>query len=199
MSQFNAPRRIRSVAPAAAAAVALLATPLSALAVGETFEFRVSNILSPAQPTATVELWAHFDPVDHAFASSMLDVIASESGWSAPTGTLGWPFEPGVIVGARIEEIHVWQFHDGLHLADPSNPIRVWEAQLSASDFAPRTISLTTSTSDFAVWLHPTTSMSASRMLTFIEGAGEIVVIPAPGVGLVFAAGSLLASWRRRR
>ena len=74
---------------ALAAAVAIgLGSPAGAQTIRGGWEFRVSNAVSPSQPTATVEVWAWFDfvpGVSELFAAGIFDLVASEGAWSNVT------------------------------------------------------------------------------------------------------------------
>jgi hypothetical protein len=61
---------------AAFACVAALTTQ-RAVAQGAAWELRLSNPVSPQTPTATVEVWARFDPADPAGK-----IIGGLDGWS---------------------------------------------------------------------------------------------------------------------
>ena len=187
-------------------AAALSLAPLApAFADGERWEFRISNEISPAEPTARIELWAYFDPSDYAFARAGLDVLASEPGWVV--GSLlemgrgeGIGTTPGEIVGPNVLGIIAGQMNfSPVIAADPSNPILVWEAEFATSDFQPRTISLATQTEEFLAYLLYGVMLSESRIASLTEGSGEITVIPAPGALAVGAGAMWVACLRRRR
>ncbi|MFG0282837.1 MAG: hypothetical protein ACF8R7_00305, partial [Phycisphaerales bacterium JB039] len=153
--------------------------------------FVVSNDISPARPSATVTLYAGYDPGGYAqafaFAGAGLEVGASEPGWSSQQtlpggsgpGSDGGALAPG---GARVEGLNVNQIHfpPGGVFADPTNPLPVWQATFEVTDFSARSIDIFTETSDYFVYtdLYPSRQ---SRLDTLIEGAGVIRVIPAPG------------------
>ncbi|MFG0283905.1 MAG: hypothetical protein ACF8R7_05740 [Phycisphaerales bacterium JB039] len=178
----------------------VLPAPTHALAQSDTgLFFEAPAALSPAQPSITVRLWAEFPAADYAFASAQFDVLASEPGWSDPTLLWMGPVAttPGAIRGADVLGVHVWQLHfpSGV-LADPTNPIEVWKAQFTITDFAPRTIQLSTVAEMFRVY--PDKGSSESEQRASHEALHEIRVIPAPGaLGLGGVLG--LCAVRRRR
>ncbi len=199
-----ATRPFRQRGATIAGALALLTLPPGALADGEAFEFRVSNALSPQDPSATVEVWAHFDRQDHAFQGARFDVRAAEAGWIDGTQIeMGHGFgigaRPGDIVGPDVLGIIVGQLAWPLG-ADPSNPILVWSAEFEASDFSPREIGLASRTTAFRVFPSATLPFTTEpRLETFVEGAGTIVVIPAPGALIALVGAGLVAMRRRAR
>ncbi|MFG0283468.1 MAG: hypothetical protein ACF8R7_03515 [Phycisphaerales bacterium JB039] len=164
--------------------------------------FEAPDVLSPAQPSITVHLWAEFSPADHAFAFARFDAMASEPGWSDPTVVIHGPSTtPGVVTGPDVLGAFVGQAQWlGEIIADPSNPIELWQAEFTITDFTPRTISLATDTSQFTVYPDDRTSYGRERPSH--EAFHEIRVIPAPGAlgpGGLVGLGVLGARRRRGR
>jgi hypothetical protein len=170
------------------------------------FSFEISNTISPAHPSATVEVWAHFIEGGYAFAAAWFDVAATPD----PAGEFSDPFAVLHTLGTYDGEIgpggdtvtHIIagqvQFPVGEFVADTSNPILIWQATWSTTDFTPRTIDLSTLTQRFSLYLDYDGNNDDFYGPEFDEGAGTIKVVPSPGVaaGLVVPATLIL---RRRR
>jgi hypothetical protein len=181
-----------------ATVVATLVMSVSVQAQLNTFDIRVSNVITPSQPLAVVEVWAVWDPQYYAFASANFDMLAeSDSGdFSDPERMLTGPgsmdgiVEPG---GDRVLGIRPTQLHyppPGI-LADTSNPILAWRVVWSTSDFTPRSTALSTVTSEFDLYINDA-GVPDQFIDQFTEGAGVIHVVPSSasaGALLVLAAG----------
>ncbi|MFG0283469.1 MAG: hypothetical protein ACF8R7_03520, partial [Phycisphaerales bacterium JB039] len=197
-------KRTRAIALALGAIGATVpGAPTCALAQsGAGLFFEAPDVLSPAQPSITVRLWAEFPAADYALAGAGFDVHASEPGWSDPVDVLHVPFGgPGIVMGADVVDVAVaqWHFPGGAgYFADPGNPIEVWRAKFTITDFASRTISFSTDTEYFGVF--PWKKSPVSELRTSHEAFHEVRVIPAPGAlgpgGLV---GIAAVGARRRR
>src|SRR5262249_44762873 len=135
----------------------LVACPVSAEL---SFSFDVSNIVSPDNPSTTVEVWAHFDAGQYAFAGALWDVKAAvdKGGFSDPFTVLnsygtsdGEVSQDGDMVGHIIAgQLH---FPLGEYFADTGNPILVWKAMWSTADFKPRSVDLATATQKYFLYL----------------------------------------------
>ncbi|MFG0283973.1 MAG: hypothetical protein ACF8R7_06080, partial [Phycisphaerales bacterium JB039] len=105
---------------------------------------------------------------------------------------------PVVMTGSVISGVISGQLHlaaVGIY-ADPSNPIEIWRATFTVTDFTPRTISLTTETGQFALYPRiPETPQPRD----WHEALHEIRVIPAPGALGVLGLGGACAVRRRAR
>ncbi len=185
--------------------LAILAVAGMATAAGaQGYEFRVSNVVDMANPSATVELWASFSASDHAFAGAGLTASAGESGWVAGTplelgNGEGIGTAPGVIAGGDVTGIIAGQLHFPPPIqADVSNPIKIWQADWGTSDFTMRDVALSTTTTKFDVYVSPTTAVSESRLAGLTEGRGVIQVVPAPASLALLGLGGLAAARRRR-
>lgn len=129
-----------ATAACALSAFALLGATAPA-ASAQSWELRFSEeTLSPATPSTTVTLWASFPPTDWAVAGARLDLEASEPRWSDLSALLtGQPGQmPGEIEpdGRRVTDIRVGQLIGFGRTPDPSNPIAVWQATFTATDFS---------------------------------------------------------------
>ncbi|MFG0283717.1 MAG: hypothetical protein ACF8R7_04785 [Phycisphaerales bacterium JB039] len=181
----------------------VLPAPTCALAQSDTgLFFEAPDVLSPAQPSITVHLWAQFPAADYAFARTQLDVLASEPGWSDPMLLLHGPgATAGVITGPHVLGVFDQQLNFPPEIVpDPSNPIEIWRATFEIVDFTPRTIVLTTETVEFAVFSARSSPILEPRPSH--EAFHEIRVIPAPGAlgpGGLVGLGALGARRRRSR
>jgi hypothetical protein len=189
---------------AAAVAAGLALASAGALADGERLYFEVSNALSPGQPTATVTLWTAFDPRDYCFGAVRTEAIASDGQWSDPRlipPMIAGGASPGVVSadGLRVEGVLPGQFHFPFeYYGDPSNPIALWQAEITVTDFTPRAIMLSTETDRYMV--HPFRDQATGRDVADVaEAAAAIAVVPAPASLGVLAMGAGLAGARRRR
>ena len=156
-----------------------------------------SDIISGFDPV-TVTLSATYASSDYAFAGARLDLVADEPGWSDPELLLMGPgTSAGTISGAVVEGVIVGQLHfpPGGIFADPANPIEVWQGKFSTSDFTPRFLSISTRTTQFAVY--PDMGSPLSELRTPTE-ASVLVFVPTPGA-LPLLAITGVAAHRRRR
>ena len=195
----------RSTAILAAAAAIGPGSPARAQTIQGGWEFRVSNVVSPTQPTATVEVWAWFDfvpGVSELFIAGVFDLVASDGEWSwnfvFPLGRPDpGPFVSGSsIIGVSVGQLHIPQLG---FFGDPSNPIWIFAGEWSTTDFTPRSVSLeTVNTYNFFVAEWQTGALFEIWPAGFIPGNGAISVVPAPG-SLVVLSGALVLVRRRRR
>ena len=195
-----------SAALATAAAIGL-GSPAGAQTIRGGWEFRVSNAVSPSQPTATVEVWAWFDfvpGVSELFVSGYFDIVASEGEWSHFVFPLTSPGPGGpTINGSSLIGVNTGQFHLpflGLY-GDPSNPIHVFSADWTTSNLhTPRMVDLRTeNTLNFVVADYLTGATTQLWPGGVVAGSGMITVVPSPaGGGLAFVV-ALHCFARRRR
>lgn len=182
---------------------ACLATP-AALADGERLYFEISNDLSPSQPTAVVTLWTEFDPADYCFGATHTGVHASDGLWSDPmleplmmaAGT-----DPGTVSpdGLSVEDVIPGQFHWPRHgYGDPSNPIALWHAEITVTDFTARDIELSTLTARYIVYPEREGLVGRSAIDDLTEASAMVIVVPAPGVVVGFGMLLMIPSGRRR-
>jgi hypothetical protein len=185
--------------------IAVLGVAATPAVCQSTFFFEVSNVITPEQPSATVTLWATFDPQWFAFHRTLTDVFSEfDRGWfSDPLFLLDDPegsSNAGEVSpdGDRVSGIFVTQLHIPFnHFPDPSNPIPIWSAMWTTDDFTPRQVDLATESQSFWVW-HEDGGRFDMFGVDFAEGSGFIEVVPSPG-----GAAALLMAWamagRRRR
>jgi hypothetical protein len=168
-----------------------------------TFEFRVSNIISPDQPAAIVEVWASFDPALHEFGWAEFDVIgtADDGGFETPNVLLSHPesedgeiqFGGDSVLGIASGQIY---FPPNL-LGDDSNPIPIWRAIWTTHFFSSRTIELATVTRDYSLY-HENGLLEDFLNEFFAEGTWRIQVVPAPSGLALIALGAAIGVRRGR-
>jgi hypothetical protein len=188
---------------ARAGALSLFAA-CSAQAQLNTIDIKVSNTISPGQPSATVEAWAVWDPDQYAFWKAHFDFYSSPDpgGFSDPERLLRGPgthdgvVEPDgdAVIGTVALQLH---FPAGGIFADTSNPILMWRVTWSTSDFTPRMVDLHTATAEFALFVDDSGN-GHSFIDDFVDGSGAIQVVPSPGPAAL-VMGACLAALRRRR
>ena len=196
---------IKHSAVLATAAAIGLGSHAAAQTIQGGYEFRVSNVVSPSQPTATVEVWAWFDNVpgvSELFAAGDFDLIANEPLFVTMRCLL--PINCGItspiINGGMISDINVSQLHLPAlgFFGDPSNPLLVFEADWTTSDFTLRGVPVSTeNTTRFLVYDaagHVTELFPAG----FSPGRGMISVVPASSL-LLFPASAFAMAQRRYR
>jgi hypothetical protein len=123
------------------------------------FFFTTTNKVSLSQPETTLTLWAAFDPELYAFAGSHTSILGfpDAGGFSDPTVLLLQDYycDPGAVSpgGDSILDISFLQLHNlgGLY-AQTDNPIALWSATWSSTDFTPREVAIATQTTDFRVY-----------------------------------------------
>jgi hypothetical protein len=166
-------------------------------------EYGPSGSVNPGNPSAIVRISARFSPNDYAFAGGRFDVGASDGTWSGNTlvgpiaGSPG--VNPGVLGGSNVTGVICGQVHFPPVLpGNNSNPILLWEATWTTNDFTARSVAVTTTTARFDVYPSSTSPSSQSRLSGLVEGAGDIVVTPAPSALALLGLGGLVAGRRRR-
>lgn len=189
------------IAAFAGAAVGIAAMA-SATVQPNTYEIRVSNPVSPGTPSATVEVWADWDAdLFYAFAAANWSLLGDTSGdFSGPMSAFTDPGQDdGTPMDGDVLDIITGQlqFPAGGLMADTSDPVMIWSGTWSTTDFTARTVDLATDTDRYSLYLDDT-GLSSDVTPTVIEGAGEIIVIPAPASLALVGLGGLVAMRRRR-
>ncbi|MEQ8317305.1 MAG: PEP-CTERM sorting domain-containing protein [Phycisphaerales bacterium] len=179
-----------------------LAAMASATVQPNTYEIRVSNVVSPGTPSATVEVWADWDSdLFYAFAAAEWSLRGDGTGdFSGPSSAFTDPGQDdGTPSGGDVLDIVTGQlqFPSGGIFADTSDPILIWSATWSTTDFTARTVDLATETARYNLYLDDT-GLSSEVTATVLEGAGRIEVIPAPASLALLGLGGLAAARRRR-
>lgn len=179
--------------------------PAHALADGERLYFEVSNDLSPSQPTAVVTLWTEFDPADYCFGATLTEVRATDGVWMAPEldpSMIAPGTHPGDVSadGLRVEGIIAGQYHLPYHIyGDPTNPIALWRAEITVTDFDPSEIELSTLTARYDVYPDRMSRTGRSALGDLTEASATIVVVPAPAPAAVLGMGLIALARGRRR
>lgn len=199
----------RTLACAAVGAIGVLAGAASGQAIGAFFE--VSNDLSPSQPSATVTVWAPVPDDLYAFAAMRFDALLADAlgpiggaAWSDPVLLEGLS-DPGTnpgtvspdgtaVLGALPGQL---EFPAQGFFADPSNPIAVWQATISVTDFSPRGIDVRTDIDRYDAFVEMGSPRTETRAIG--DARATVMVVPAPGVGGVLALGLLGVGARSRR
>jgi hypothetical protein len=185
-----------------AGAVAGVAAMASATVQPNTYEIRVSNVVTPGTPSTTVEVWADWDSdLFYAFAAAEWhlrgdmtgDFSGPASAFTDPGQNGGTPMDGDVldIVTGQL------QFPAGSIFADTSDPILIWSGTWSTTDFTARNVDLATETLRYNLYLDDT-GLSSDVTATVIEAAGQIEVIPAPASLALIGLGGMVALRRRR-
>src|SRR5688572_17017625 len=150
--------------------------------------------VNPAAPSCKVKISALFNRRDYAFAAGQFNVQISSGAFSSVTG--------GQRVRGGVRDIIVGQIHfPPAVLANPANPLAVWEGIWTTSNFTTRKVKVTTSTTRFDTYPSMNSPQSVSRLASLQEGLAYIKVnggIPAPGTGALLGASALVAVRRRR-
>lgn len=173
-----------------------------ATVTANTYEIRVSNVVSPGTPSTTVEVYAVWDSdAYYAFNNATWNLTGDGTGaFSGPAsaftdpGQVGGTPTGGDVLGITTGQLHMPM---GGIFADTSNPIRIWSATWSTTDFTPRTVDLFTET-DLYNLFSDDTGASWNVTPTVFEAEGQIRVIPAPASLALLGLGGLAALRRRR-
>lgn len=189
------------IAAFAGAAVGIAAMA-SATVQPNTYEIRVSNPVSPGTPSATVEVWADWDAdLFYAFAAANWSLLGDMTGdFSGPMSAFTDPGQDdGTPMDGDVLDIITGQlqFPAGGLMADTSDPVMIWSGTWSTTDFTARTVDLATDTDRYSLYVDDT-GLSSDVTPTVIEGAGEIIVVPAPASLALVGLGGLVAMRRRR-
>ncbi len=191
-----------------AGTVALAASLAHAQGTSEVIIEIDQPVLAPGESTA-VRLWAGYDSArDFAMGAVVTNLLADSGGveiagaWSDVdlvrpmdfVGTTPGTPEAGGYAGIIAGQFHWWQDPGA---TDRSDPIAFWQATFTApTGEGAFTIDLSTLTTRFDVYFAEWSSGTESRFDGLTEGAGRIVVVPAPASGLVLLC--LLTARRRR-
>lgn len=135
--------------------IACFGSSVSAQSLSGGWTIQVSNAVSPAQPSTTVEVYAHFHPIfglADLFAAGDFSITADEGEWSDPVPVLNhFPATTGgVVSGSSVLGAVVGQYYwPTSGIGNWANPILVWRGTWSTSEFIPRGVGL---------WTHDTTA-----------------------------------------
>ena len=175
---------------------------------GFTVEVIGGNV-SAHNPEATVRISAYFPSNYFAFAYSEFDLLSSDPDGMFSNITLPEPigppnlcniFEPGVPTAGGVVGANFFQINIGC-TANWMNPIPIWEATWSTTDFTARDILLTTANTNIFAVYETVGSAGGPDLIPlglFQHGSAVIHVVPAPGLSLCAIGGIVCASRRRR-
>lgn len=196
---------MRRITICGAVASGIFGPPVTGVASLNTFIFEISNAISPEQPSASITLWAAFNPDFpkwFAFGETRTEVLTEfDRGWfSDPVVILDpWGFsKPGEVSpdGDRVSGIYAMQIYLPFSIyPDESNPILLWSATWTTDDFTPRQVGLFTESESFALW-SAEGGLHDQFGIDFAEGSGVIEVVPAPGAASALTG---LGAWMSRR
>ena len=166
-----------------------------------------SNTVTPSNPTTTVEVWAWYDNPQGrlAFAYGNFDLVAGDGLFSNARVHLNQAnpsATPGVVNGSIVEGALVGQAFGILGLyANEDNPILVWSAHWTTTDFTPRIVSLNTrNTTDFRVAEILNGAQTQLYPQGFAPGTGMIEVVPSPASAMpLVVVGAMMLRRRRAR
>ena len=168
----------------------------------------VGGPVSPSNPSVTVNLYAGFPIVAPftAFGDAGLSITSSD-----PTGQftdlapgagmllsfhiLGTPNATGGVSGLHFAQVNF------ANVSLTTNPIHLWQATWTTTDFTPRTVDLASSaTTSFKVHDDHNKVIAEVQLYPdkFEHGSGVIQVVPSPSGAILLAASSVLAMRRRR-
>ena len=193
-------------------AVAGLATAVAAQPAnptGATYEFTVSNVVSPGNPMATVSLWAVWtDPArDWVFSAMSGGITAGDGVFSNavnahPSAPGSFPGTPAgnVVTGATLGQFHLPPIG---FIGERDNPFLLATYDWTTTDFTIRTVSLDAANiANFIVaeWGPPPAGGRTYQMFpqAYSPTTGGIQVIPAPSALALLGLGGLVALRRRR-
>lgn len=160
------------------------------------------NGFSAQYPDVEVRLFARFSPSDYALAGTWLNIHSGESGWHSVrvNPILSAGSSPGVVNGGDISNIIAGQIHfPPFVLADDTNPILVWQAVWTTSNFALRDVPVWTQTIRFDVYPSAGSPTSVSRLAGLSEAHATIQKVPTPSSSVLLAAAWCWTLARRRR
>ena len=174
------------------------------------WEIRTSSVVSPASPSTTVEIWAAWNDPSNSyccFVFGNFDLVAQEGVLSSPSVLLlpnaGWS-QPGQVTGngEAVRGVFVGQ---GIELPphSPPNPILVWSATWTTTNFAPRSVGMwTENTTDFTVGKPSLNILQLLQLFpdNFVPGVGGITIVPSPASATpMVVVGALMLRRRRPR
>lgn len=159
--------------------------------------------LSPANPVARIRVTARFDSGQYlAFGAGLFDMAATEPGWvgSQAFPMMRGPNITGTRAGASMLGVVAGQLHNPPSiLADPANPIIVWEMNWTTANFSHRSVGLSITTRRFGVFTSAPSPVFVELPPGAIPGGqGSIAVTPAPSGFVLLGVGGLVLTRHRR-
>ena len=202
------------------AVLAILACPLPCMAqTGPTGGWLIEVIgepVSPRNPSITLRVSAYFPANLWALNTSGFDLLGTDPSAVFSNFLLPAPLGPlppgphgcfGTLVGGTVPggvvQVGFLQSNIVGCFAHPANPLPIFEAQWTTTDFTPREVLLETlNTPAFHVFPTRTSTLNTVDLVAmqqFRHGSAVIQVIPAPGSAAMLLAGSGAVVLRRRR
>ncbi|MCA9278784.1 MAG: hypothetical protein H6815_11390 [Phycisphaeraceae bacterium] len=169
----------------------------------------IGGDVSAHNPEVTVRISAYFPSTYFAFLLADFDLLSSDPDGMFSNITLPEPigppgicntFYPGLPISGGVIGAGAFQANVGC-TANPMNPIPIWEATWSTTDFTSRDVLLTTAnTVSFGVYegVGHAGGPNLVELGLFQHGSAVIHVVPAPGASLCAIGGFVLVSRRRR-
>ena len=171
------------------------------------WDIRVSNVVSPSQPSATIEIWAWMEPQSNpqlAFCCGDFDFVADSGRPTNPRVDpwfTAWPFyRSGVEQGSGVVGVVIAQLPPPFQRLN--GDIRVWLVDWDTDDFTPRRVHLRTAgTTGFGIYEQPFPSSMVTDLYphAFFPGEAWIRVVPAPTAGMVLLVAGIGVWMPRRR
>ena len=173
----------------------------------------IGGPVSPSNPSVTVKIYAAFPQQYWAFGQTSFDLVSTDStgafsDLTKPTGVGALapgscaPWNSGVPNSAGgILFISTIQLNLIGCAAFTYNPIQIWEATWTTSNFKPRNVVLTSEEIRyFGVYTWPGSSTPDLNLDpgSIEPGSATLQVVPTPAIGAVFLGGCVLATRRRR-
>jgi len=183
-----------------------LAAAASAQSNG-TYIIMASNDVDPMNTSTTISVYAAWDqanPGDFVLGAGNYDLVASDGDFTGANLVLGAdpPNNAGTPAGSRVNGAAIGQVHlPTLGLpGSPDNPILLAEYTWTTTNFANRTVDLSTeNTTQFSVVPGPGgVSINLVNSGAFSAGSGSFNVTPAPSALALLGLGGLVAARRRR-
>ncbi|MCA9277969.1 MAG: hypothetical protein H6815_04185 [Phycisphaeraceae bacterium] len=169
----------------------------------------IGGNVSVQNPEVTVRISAHFPSNFFAFGYANFDLVSLDPDGIFSNIELPSPlasgvcnqFVPGMPVGGGVIGASVFQINALGCTANWMNPIPIWEATWSTTDFTARDIVLSTGNTPWFIVYDNVGTLSGPDLVTlglFQHGSAVIHVVPAPGLSLCAIGGIVCASRRRR-
>ncbi len=172
----------------------------------------VGGPVSPSNPSVQVKVSAFFTPVTSSFAfgAGRFDVVSTDANGQFGNLTVGAGLVQSCTQGSQlgvsnanggVTDVWIHQLNVLGCQAVPTNPIEIWTATWTTSDFSPRQVQVSTLTTGyFQLFSHHGTPFPDIffEPKDVIPGSAVIQVIPAPSGALaLLLTGAALATRRR--
>jgi hypothetical protein len=143
-------------------------------------DIRVSGVVSPSQPSATIEVWAWVDDLggsNMAFGAAMFDFVASDGEFSNPRWIRSMlpAWRLGTVQGSQVLGVYAHNLPFP-HIPDPTNPFPIWAVTWTTEDFTPRRVALDTANLRFGAMFGPNWFFTELPPERFSPGHAEMRV-----------------------